>query len=187
MEKKKEDFLIIEEVYRFKNIMNENGLILMYSDNITSGTLESLVTISEDKLSRHTSETKTKRKVFQVMVECLQNISRHGMKDEATGLSSIFIIGKDESKRFFILSGNTIAKKDMADFKKKLDHVNSLSPEQLHESYLEIINDGKMSDKGGAGLGLIEMARKSKNKMEYHFRPLDDNSVFFTFKINIEG
>ncbi len=187
MAKRKSAYSIIEEVYKFKQLMNENRLILMYSDSITSKTLESLVAITEDKLSRHTTEIKTKKKVFNVMVECLQNISRHGQKDEKNTVSSIFIIGKDEKERFFILSGNSIDKKDEKELRAKIDKVNSMNSEELHNSYLEIIDEGEMSDKGGAGLGLIDIARKSKNKIHYHFRPVDKNSVFFIFKVNIEN
>lgn len=187
MAKKKNEFSIIEEVYRFKQLMNENKLILMYSDGISPKTLENLMAITEDKLSRHTAEARTKKKVFNVMVECLQNISRHGQKDETSLVSSIFIIGRDETDRFFILSGNVVAKKDEKELRAKLDRVNQMTEEELHQSYLDIIDDGKMSDKGGAGLGLIDIVRKSRSKIQYHFRPQDKENLFFSFKVHIEN
>ena len=38
---------------------------------------------------------------------------------------------------------------------------------------------GELSSKGGAGLGLIDIAKKTGNKFEYHFLPIDDNFSFF--------
>ena len=36
--------------------------------------------------------------------------------------------------------------------------------------------------KGGAGLGFIDIARKTGNPLEYHFERIDKNNSFFLFK-----
>ena len=38
---------------------------------------------------------------------------------------------------------------------------------------------GKLSAKGGAGLGFIDIARKSGNKLEYFFKEINSYSSFF--------
>jgi len=186
MEEDNSFFSIIEDIYRFKQLMNEHRLILMYTDTISSNTHENLVAIAEDKLSAHTTENRVKRKVFNVMMECIQNVSRHGQKDTESLMSSVFIVGKDSADRFFIVSGNNIAKEEERELRERLDKLNSLNPEELHEYYLEVIDNGEMSDKGGAGLGFIDIARKSKSKIEYYFRPVNEKHLFFLIKVNIE-
>ena len=42
-----------------------------------------------------------------------------------------------------------------------------MSPEELKVHYLEKLKTTELSDKGGAGLGMIDMARKSGNKLGY--------------------
>ena len=42
-----------------------------------------------------------------------------------------------------------------------------------------------ISDKGGAGLGFIDIARKTGSPLEYHFEPLDDKNSFFLLKTSI--
>ena len=50
----------------------------------------------------------------------------------------------------------------------------------MKQIYRQILANGKLSDKGGAGLGLIEMARKSEHKLHFTFRPMEDGmSVFY--------
>jgi hypothetical protein len=44
--------------------------------------------------------------------------------------------------------------------------------------YRQILTEGPMSEKGGAGLGLIEMARKSGEPIQYHFEDNGDTSEF---------
>lgn len=42
-----------------------------------------------------------------------------------------------------------------------------------------MLNNDKISNKGGAGLGLIEMARKSGNKLDFDFSDINDNYSYF--------
>ena len=46
-------------------------------------------------------------------------------------------------------------------------------------------NNGKLSEKGGGGLGLIDIAKKSRNKLQYSFKEIDDDYSFFTLTVNI--
>ena len=49
----------------------------------------------------------------------------------------------------------------------------------------EIIKNTNLSDKGGAGLGFVDMARKSGQKLEYGFRDLDQDYAFFSLLTKI--
>jgi hypothetical protein len=61
-----------------------------------------------------------------------------------------------------------------------------MDKEQLKEYYQEVLNGGSMSEKGTAGLGMIDIARKSGNKLEYKFLPISDNMRFFSLNIKID-
>ena len=50
--------------------------------------------------------------------------------------------------------------------------------------YKEVLNETEISKKGGAGLGLIEMARKSGNKLAFDFTEV--NSVYSFFYLHLE-
>ena len=69
--------------------------------------------------------------------------------------------------------------------KAKLEDLNKLSPDELKQRYLEIMSSSGLSEKGGAGLGLIEMMRKSGNKLAYDFRSINDSSSYFYFQSHI--
>lgn len=178
---------IIDDVYRFKKLMYDNQLVLMYTDVITSQTLQNLSSITEEKLTAQNTKGRLKKKVFNVMMECVQNITRHGQKDEKSLVSSVFILGKDNQERFFIISGNNIAKEEMQPLKDRLDKLNDMDSEELHEHYLTVMDNGEISARGGAGLGFIDILRKSKSKIDYHFHPVEGDNLFFVFKVNIEN
>lgn len=178
---------IIEDVYRFKQLMQDNQLVLMYTDVITSQTLQNLTSITEEKLSAQNTAGRVKKKVFNVMMECVQNITRHGQQDEKSLVSSVFILGKDQEERFFVISGNNISKEEEQPLRERLDNLNGMDADELHEHYLTVMDNGEISDRGGAGLGFIDILRKSKSKIEYHFHPVEGDNLFFIFKVNIEN
>ena len=48
-----------------------------------------------------------------------------------------------------------------------------------------MLNNSGFSEKGGAGLGLVEMARKSGQKLEYDFEQVDENFSYFYLQIKL--
>jgi len=60
-----------------------------------------------------------------------------------------------------------------------------LDKDGLKSYYKEVLNNGMMSDKGGGGLGMIDIARKSNRKLNYDFQKVDDNHFFYSLNIKI--
>jgi hypothetical protein len=48
--------------------------------------------------------------------------------------------------------------------------------------YKQIMRNDDVSEKGGAGLGLVDMARKSGDQLSYQFDTIDKKLSFFSFK-----
>ena len=120
------------------------------------------------------------------MVECLQNICKHADTLESTKeeKGAVFMIGREDGC-YVITSGNFIMNDQIDGLKKKLDHINSLDKEGLKGYYKELIKSSELSDKGGAGLGFVDIARKSGQKLDFDFEKVNDEFSFFSFKTKI--
>ncbi|MFZ6001935.1 MAG: SiaB family protein kinase [Bacteroidota bacterium] len=176
-------------IYDLHRTMMAEKLILVYEGDFTQETTKSILAMAERNLDSSGEESSIKRKVFNVMVEALQNIVKHSSEQgtKAGSLISkaaIFMISKDDSK-YCILTGNPILKANVAGLTKALDHLNSLDKDGLKEMYKEIIKNTQISEKGGAGLGFVDMARKSGEKLEFQFASIDADYDFFCLKVNI--
>lgn len=173
-------------VYDLHTVMLQESLILVYEGEFTQEITKSVLAMAERNMDSIGEESSIKRKVFNVMVECLQNICKHA--DEFEGAESrnaaIFMIGKHDSE-YIITSGNPIANDRIESLSDKLALINSLDKEGLKALYKDIITRGDLSDKGGAGLGFVDMARKSGQKLEYAFHPVNDKISFFSLKTTI--
>ena len=57
------------------------------------------------------------------------------------------------------------------------------SKEEIKELYKFILNHQKISEKGGGGLGLVDIARKTGNTLSYRFVSFDAKKSFFYLDI----
>jgi len=169
----------------FEGMQKENLSYIyrgVFSQNITDG----ILSLTESNLDKQGEDSKTKKRVFTIMVEGLQNITRHQeTEDEAyVNETGIFII-QDVNSRYYITTGNPILKKNIPNLTAQLDKINSLDEDELKQYYKNVLNDNIISNKGGAGLGLIEMARKSGNKLVFDFVDLNENYSYFYLNTEI--
>ena len=174
-------------IYELHKTMLARNLILVYEGEFTQEITKSVLAMAERNMDSMGEESNIKRKVFNVMVECLQNIVKHSedlnriMEHKST---AIFMIGKQDSS-YIITSGNPIKNEDVDHLRSKLDQINSLDKEGLKQLYKDIIKSTSLSDKGGAGLGFVDMARKSGSPLEYDFEKLDNQYSFFSLRTKI--
>ena len=167
--------------------MMSQNLILVYQGDFTQESTKSILAMAERNLDSSGEESSIKRKVFNVMVEALQNIVKHSdelVDGQIRSHAAIFLIGK-ETNRYSIMSGNPIRKENVDKLKKTLERINGLDKDGLKELYKEIIKNTTISEKGGAGLGFVDMARKSGEKIEYSFPELNAEYSFFCLKVNV--
>jgi hypothetical protein len=171
-------------VFDLHNIMMQRSLILIYEGEFTQEITKSVLAMAERNMDSIGEESGIKRKVFNVMVECLQNIVKHADDLDATDRikhNAIFMIGKDE-KEYVVTSGNPVINDKIEPLSAKLNQINGLDKEGLKALYKEIIKNGELSEKGGAGLGFVDMARKSGQKLDFDFQPMDDDYSFFSLR-----
>lgn len=180
-------------VVGFHKTMVEKRLTLAYEGEVTQEITKAFTSMTEKNLEKSEEDGKIKKKVYHVMVECLQNIAKHADDDSVTasdklaeGLSKsgIFLIGSDD-KEYFITSGNGIRNEEIPPLKAMIDEINSLDKDGLKALKKKKMKEGMISEQGGAGLGFIDMAKKTGNPFEYHFEPMDAENSFFLLKSRI--
>jgi hypothetical protein len=166
-------------------LMLEKKILLSYLGDISKGVTDNLLQLlkNSDILE---SEISLKKKLYKIMVECLENITRHSEVTEKSVYPSIFLIGKDDLY-YHIISGNYIKDNDIPRIKAALDQINSLDTEQIKSKHLEALASSQISEKGGAGIGLIDIALKSRNPLVYDFISADSGFSFYILNVKINS
>lgn len=172
-------------VLKFHKAMKSRKVKLVYEGEINQSLTMAFSALTEKKLEGENEDLPTTKKVYHVMVECLQNICKHSDdsqkdKDGLVG-HGIFIIDQDGDS-YSITTGNMVSKEKSQKIVTILDSINFLSKDEVKAAYLKQMKEGRLSDKGGAGLGFLDMAKKTGNKFQYHVESVDDKKDFFILK-----
>lgn len=168
--------------YDTHQVMEDKSVRLSFSGEFSPDLITVLLLMAKSNIGGRS----VMKKVYNIMIESLENLTKHALKNEGDKFPAMFVLGKDD-EFYYLATGNKINESDVPVLKEKLDKVNSLSPEGLREWYNEILtSDSGLNEKGGAGLGIIDMALKSGNKFHYEFEKIDSDHSFFTLKIKVE-
>lgn len=167
-------------VYDLHQVMQEKKILLIYDGEFTQEITKSVLAMTERNLDSFNEESSIKKKVFKVMVECLQNIVKHADESHMKPIFNNAIFAISQTPEFYeIITGNCMFSTNINAVSSKIEQVNNLDAEGLKMLYKEVIRNGELSDKGGAGLGFIDMARKSGEKLHYSFHTIDEEYSFF--------
>lgn len=177
------------ELASYYNQLQSKDILLSYKGAFTNDLLNCLLNLTESKLDVLDGKKSLKKKVYTIVVEVLQNIYHHFdpvyFKSDLDDLEAVtFLIGK-ENEEYNILAGNYVENSKIKFLKSVIDELNSLSADELKDRYRHALDTGSFTDKGGAGLGMLFIARKSIGKIEYIVKDADYNHSFFSLKVKV--
>jgi len=171
--------------------MERKNIMLSFKGELTTDLLNSILNVVESKLQSFEEAPRIRKKVFNVLVEVMQNLYHHkGISPakqvvvNAKDASVIIMIAKNAAG-YSIFTGNYIENQNVDRLKNRLEEVNSMSKEQLKELYKNVLVNGQRTINGGGGLGMIDIARRSGDKLDFGFVPFDDENSFFSLNVNI--
>ncbi len=160
---------------------------MYYKGDITDTSISLIIEQMETCLDQKQAPTRVRKKIIYMIIECLQNIYNY-FKDRPYQKSindeSCLDI-KNDAYSYTINASNYITDESSKKIINKIEYINSLSPEELHELYLKVLSSQQVSLSGGAGLGLIDIARKSGAKLSYVLAPNANGDIYFTLQISI--
>ena len=177
-------------VDNFYTQLTNGEVVLSFKGSITSEIINGILETIENKLAASNDDGKIRKKMYNVLVECLQNLYHHieELPSEITGSGDpkfgVIVINK-KGAGYQITTGNFVSGGRIKPLKDKIDKINSLSQDELKDMYKFILNHQKLTAKGGGGLGLVDIARKTGNKMEYGFQNVGKDYYFFNLDIYV--
>ena len=153
-----------------------------FSEDITSYVLK----LTEAKFMKRKDTRGVRKRISFIIIENIQNIIRHQdiPTDEKLAENCFFILHKTE-KVIRVITGNYLKTSRRPKLEKYLKNVQGLSKVGLKELYKERLQYGEISKKGGAGLGLISMGRRTDGNFHYNFEKIDSDYCFYTLQTEL--
>lgn len=175
---------------RFKEMYNgytEGGssVLISHFGEFSQDTVDELSSRAEKMMLDNGEKKGTVKKVFSILIEALQNIRLHGEKDEEDQQTAFLVLAQ-RGQSHSITVGNLVRNSDLNTITENLERINGLGRDELKDLYMEVLTNGMLSSRGGAGLGFITIAMKSRSQLHYQVSSCGDQMSCFTVETEVK-
>ena len=178
-------------LYHLRETYNRDNILLCFNGPFSQGLIEEIGNALKRYMESEAASSSSSRDVFAVYIEIAQNIQHycaaHGYSDAEA--SATVVIARDGDGHFVISAGNVVEPADGEKLEKRINELAQLDKTQLKAAYKEQLrrpHDENSGASAGAGLGLIDMARKAGAPVSCSLYPMNDGvQVFFSLRVVI--
>lgn len=178
----------IDKIYNsYVSIYEEDlgfDMLLKYNGEFSLSLIRSFASSVEEMMTNLKNKRHVIKKMFSILVEGLQNIYLHGGTNEF-GQQSSFLILASNKRSYKIVFGNIVEPNDRSSLKFYLGNINNHSNDELKTLYVSILQNGYITKKNGAGLGIVTMRIKSDNDLKYHMYDLPSKKSFLVMEVEL--
>lgn len=178
------------ELYSYYQEMQKQGTILYFNGPVSQTVVEGIAELLRDKLRADETGLGSVQRVFAVLVEQMQNIVRYSDErlESNTGWEGeiafgTLMVGHEDDGSYYIACGNRVKAAEGEEIARRIDCLQEMDKDELKAYYKECRKKKKADSLKGAGLGFIDMARKSSRPLEYSITPMDGENSFFMMKV----
>jgi hypothetical protein len=185
--------MLARELFDIRSALGKQAINFAYSGYVTETVLSGVGDAIKQKLALDDADTKTLRSVFAVFVEAMQNMIRYSAEKVPNSVAEqplsemrygVLTIGR-EGDDYVVHAGNLVARSDVERLRARLSQIRAMNEAELRALYKERLRAGPEEGSKGAGLGLIEIARRASRPIEFDFTDVDDKHAFFTLKASV--
>ncbi len=127
--------------------------------------------------------TTVRKRLVNVMMEAVDNVGKH-----ALGIlcNASFILLVRDARGYLLATGNAVPIATATLLEHRIGLLNDMHREDLREHYLKLLSNGSRSAHGGAGLGLLTLARQCNLPIEVRSDALGPYTAYLTFGFRVD-
>lgn len=170
------------DLYDLRNEFDKSGIMTCFNGPFSHSIIEEIGKAVRNHLAAESISQDAVLDVFAVYIEMAQNVRNYLTVrniSQTDAASSIITIAKKDSS-YIVSSGNIILQEDIQSICKRIEEINDMTPEERKKQYRELLRQEAVPGVLGAGLGLLEIAKRTSDKMRCSIRPIDESFGFIT-------
>ena len=173
------------DLFGLREHFNRSRILLCFNGPISRSLIEEIGNALKNYLQADSALPSAAMDVFSAYVEMTQNIRHYALSrgyDELDSSATI-VVARDGEGRYVVQAGNLVEVRDGEALLQRLDELAKMDKAQLKAAYktqLRQPRDEKATS--GAGLGLIDVARKSAQPLAASLVSCSETRSFFTLR-----
>jgi hypothetical protein len=178
------------DLYNIEMDLCKKNTIYTFSGIVTYNLLTTISSTLRKDLEKIDSSSNKLVRLYSIITEIFQNIMNYSARtkyidEKDIGIGTCVVKQTDDKTGYIISSGNLIESKDTNKIEEKLNKIISLDKDGVKAYYKEVRRSGKDAHKNGAGLGFLELAKKSEQKLKYQINKIDERYSYFEIEVAI--
>jgi len=157
-------------------------VIFAYCGTLDRPLLEELLARAEHQSLAANDPTPLRKRLYNVLVEGLENVHRHTPPELS---DSGFALLVREGSTYRIALGNALPLAAATLLTHRVEILNDMDDADLREHYLKLLANEGRTERGGAGLGLLTMARKTARPMVARTIPRDQITAYVAVELSL--
>ena len=177
------------DLFGLRDTFTAKGIVICFNGPFSRSIIEELGNAVRRYMEQAESARSTTGDVFSVFIEQAQNVRNYlnmkGGSDAPALLQSGTVVIAREGENYVIACGNVVENEDLPSLTARMDQVRNLDKVALKALFKEQMRKPRQEGALGAGLGLIDMARKAKQPIEYAVKAFDGRHSLFSVRVVI--
>lgn len=163
---------------------NRNHILLCFNGPTSRSLIEEIGNALKIYLHADNAQPSAVMDVFSVYVEMTQNIRHYAESSDYNDLdsSATILVARDDDGRYVIQAGNLVEKQTGDALMFRIDALAQMNKDQLKAAYKSQLRQPRDENGTGAGLGLIDMSRKSFVPLSASLTPVSECRCFFSLR-----
>lgn len=178
----------------FCQMAEQRDIIFYYEGYFSQAIIAAVADAVKMRVEHLGAVGKTRRKLFSSFIEMTQNIIHYSVDayvhDDGLSFSNEVRHGSicisTEGGRYHLHCANPVHADVARNLRQKLEHLRSLTMDDIKREYKQTLRSETPKDSKGAGLGLLTVARDASEPLEFEFIPVKDSeNILFYLKVTI--
>jgi hypothetical protein len=174
------------DLFALQQTYNQQRIMLCFNGPLTKSLIEEIGNALRNYLQRENATASSSMDVFAAYIELTQNIRHYAAAkgwNEGEAAATV-IIARDAEGRYVVSAGNVLDAEDGHALAARVEALAAMDKARLKAEYKEQLRKPREGGAtSGAGLGLIDMARKASEPLGCTLRMLDDGRAFISLRV----
>lgn len=176
------------DVLTLREAFTRQGIMLGFNGPFSATLMEEIGKALRKHMEGLAESPSAVTDVFSAYIELSQNIRHYATSRGVTGefAEATIIVSHDDEGRYVVSAGNVVLSVDGRALVERIGTLAAMDKTELKAAFKAQMRAPRdPGAKTGAGLGLIDLARRASEPLACNLKPLDDAHAFFSLRVVI--
>ena len=175
-----------EVLSRRLDAQGQELVLLSHFGEFNQVKIDHLLRLTESAILEQGDKRQVMKRVYSVLVEILQNMAIHATRDRDNRMYGYIILTREDN-HYVVESGNLVVAEARESLAHRINELNALDPAQLRKAYVDTLCNDDFTDKGGAGLGMLTVAKRAARPILFRIDTLNGPFAYLHMTVVLDN